>query len=218
MLHLRLALVFLSCLGVLSCASSPVEDPGRTAFSYQGGQVSVIKNQFDCFLLIDGDINQALKTTFAKAKKSLKRQSCLEKMVMIKSHGGDLQVAMDLGKQIRSEKWNSDMHGYCESACVFIYIGGIKRYAHQNSQVVRNTELGVHQPASELLFHKCIANDPKSGPIVQEITQYIHQMLSPDAADHLINWLFATSCQKITYVDVAALLKSGVATTQVDFH
>ena len=218
MLHLRLALVFLSCLGILSCASSPVEDPGRTAFSYQGGQVSVIKNQFDCFLLIDGDINQALKTTFAKAKKNLKRQSCLEKMVMIKSHGGDLQVAMDLGKQIRSEKWNSDMHGYCESACVFIYIGGIKRYAHQNSQVVRNTELGVHQPASELLFHKCIANDPKSGPIVQEITQYIHQMLSPDAADHLINWLFATSCQKITYVDVAALLKSGVATTQVDFH
>ena len=218
MLHLRLALVFLSCLGILSCASSPAEDPGRTTFSYQGGQVSVIKNQSDCFLLIDGNINQALKTAFVNAKNSAKQLACNEKMVMIKSHGGDIEVAMDLGRQIRSEKWNTDMHGYCESACVFIYIGGIKRYAHQNSQVVRNSELGVHQPASELLFHKCIPKAPSSGPVVQQISQYIHQMLSPDAADHLVDWLFATSCQKITYIDATTLLKTGVATTQVDFH
>lgn len=177
-----------------------------------------MKNQSDCFLLIDGNINQALKTTFAKAKKSLKRQSCLEKMVMIKSHGGDLQVAMDLGKQIRSEKWNSDMHGYCESACALVYIGGVKRFAHLNSQIVENTNLGVHQPSSELLFHKCIPKTPSSGPVVQHISQYIHQMLSPGAADHLVDWLFATSCQKITYIDASTLLKTGVATTQVDFH
>lgn len=218
MLHLRLALVFLSCLGILSCASSPVEDPGRTAFSYQGGQVSVIKNQSDCFLLIDGNINQALKTAFANAKNSAKQLACNEKMVMIKSHGGDIEVAMDLGRQIRSEKWNTDMHGFCESACALVYIGGVKRFAHLNSQIVENTNLGVHQPASELLFHKCIANDSKSGPIVQQISQYIHQMLSPGAADHLVDWLFATSCQKITYIDASTLLKTGVATTQVDFH
>ena len=218
MLYVRLALIFIACLGILSCASSTVEDQGKTVFPYSGGQVSVIKNQSDCFLLMDGDINQALKTTFAKAKKSLKRQSCLEKMVMIKSHGGDLQVAMDLGKQIRSEKWNSDMHGYCESACALVYIGGVKRFAHLNSQIVENTNLGVHQPSSELLFHKCIPKTPSSGPVVQHISQYIHQMLSPGAADHLVDWLFATSCQKITYIDASTLLKTGVATTQVDFH
>lgn len=218
MLFVRLALIFIACLGILSCASSSLEEQGKTVFQYSGGQVSVMKNQSDCFLLIDGNINQALKTAFANAKNSAKQLACDEKMVMIKSHGGDIQVAMDLGRQIRSEKWNTDMHGYCESACALVYIGGVKRFAHLNSKIVENTNLGVHQPSSELLFQKCFPKTPSSGPIVQQISQYIHQMLSPGAADHLVDWLFATSCQKITYIDASVLLKTGVATTQVDFH
>lgn len=218
MRFLRLTLLSICCLGILACASSSLGDAGKTVFQYPGGQVSVIKNQPSCFIAIDGVINPDLQKVFTSAIGSAAQQGCAEKMVMIKSHGGDVKTAMEMGKKIRREKMSTDMHGYCESSCALIYIGGLKRYVHLNSSVVENTNLGVHQPASELLFHKCIANNSKSGPIVQEISQYIHQMLSPDAADHMVNWLFATSCQKITYIDAATLLKTGVATTQVDFH
>ena len=217
MLIIRLAQVITLSIGLLSCTLVPQESANLT-FGYEGGQVSLLHNHQDCFILIDGDINPALKKAFTDAKRSAKKQGCAEKMVMIKSHGGDLEVAMELGRQIRWEKFSTDMHGYCESACVFIYIGGVKRYVHLNSQVVANSHLGVHQPSSELLFHKCIPKTTESGPIVREISQYLHLMLSKEAAAQLSQWIFTTSCQKITYIDAAAMLNVGIATTQVDFH
>jgi hypothetical protein len=217
MLFIRVAQIIILFISLLSCATAPQESVNMT-FRYEGGQVSLLHNHQDCFILIDGDINQALKRAYSDAKNSANKQGCAEKMVMIKSHGGDLEVAMDLGRQIRWEKFSTDMHGYCESACVFIYIGGVKRYVHLNSQVVENSHLGVHQPSSELLFHKCIPKNPESGPIIQEISQYLHLMLSREAAAQLSQWVFTTSCQKITYIDSAAMLNAGIATTQVDFH
>lgn len=214
---IRLAQVIIFSIGLLSCTLAPQESANLT-FRCEGGQVNLLHNRQDCFISIDGNINQALKKAFTDAKNSAKKQGCSEKMVMIKSHGGDLEVAMDLGKQIRWEKMSTDMHGYCESACVFIYIGGVKRYVHLNSQVVANSHLGVHQPSSELLFHKCIPKTTESGPIVQEISQYLNLMLSKEAAAQLSQWIFTTSCQKITYIDAAAILNVGIATTQVDFH
>jgi hypothetical protein len=125
---------------------------------------------------------------------------------------------MRIGKEIRSGKYATDMHGYCESACAFIYIGGVRRFAHQNSRIVDNSKLGVHQPASELLFQQCISNDAKNGPITQSIRQYLALMLPSIAASTLSREMFETSCKRITYIDAGTLLRSGVATEVVDFH
>ncbi len=217
MFNAKLTFLFVLLIGLFSCSSVSNKSSGTT-FQYDGGQVKLLQHGDSCFIYIDGEINQGLNKVFSKARNNIARQSCNEKMVMIKSHGGDLKVAMDIGKQIRWSKFNTDMHGYCESACVFIYVGGIQRYVHLNSQIVENSQLGVHQPASELLFRQCIPKTPQSGPIVQEISQYLHLMLSDNAAHQLSEWLFATSCQKITYIDAASMIAAGLATTKVDFH
>lgn len=217
MFSAKLTFLFVLLFGISSC-SSISNKSSSTTFPYDGGQVKLLHHGDSCFIYIDGDINPGLKRAFSDAKNNLARQSCNEKMVMIKSHGGDLKTAMDIGRQIRWGKLNTDMHGYCESACVFIYIGGTQRYVHLNSQVVENSQLGVHQPASELLFHQCIPKTPQSGPIVQEISQYLHLMLTDKAAHQLSEWMFTTSCQKIAYIDAASMIEAGIATTKIDFH
>ena len=211
-------LIILALCGFLaSCATSKNQEKDP-AFAYQGGTVSVVDDYGDCFIAIDGPINAALEKAFAKAKSSLEGLECVEKIVLIKSNGGDIEVAMRIGREIRSGKYATDMHGYCESACAFIYIGGVRRFAHQNSRIVDNSKLGVHQPASELLFQQCIGNDPKNGLITQSIRQYLALMLPPLGASTLSKEMFETSCKRITYIDANTLLRSGIATEVVDFH
>jgi hypothetical protein len=213
----RCIVVSIACLVLLSCATHPKE-PNDPVYIYDGGRVSVVDDYGDCFISIDGSINPHLEKAFTKAKAYTDSLECIEKIVLIRSNGGDLDSAMRIGKQIRAGKFSTDMHGYCESACAFIYIGGIRRFAHQNSRIVENSKLGVHQPASELLFRKCVVNNPQSGPVIQVIRQYLALMLPSDASAKLSKEMFETSCNHISYIDANGLLRSGIATESVDFH
>jgi hypothetical protein len=204
-------------LSLFACTTSSqkVIEP---VFDYDGGRVSVVNDYGDCFISIEGIVNSGLEKPFSDAKKAIELQVCVEKIVVIKSNGGDLEVAMRIGKSIRLGKYATDMHSYCESACVFMYIGGVRRFAHQNSRIAENSRLGVHQPASELLFKQCIGNEPKNGPITQLIRQYLALMLPPIGASKLSNEMFETSCKRISYIDAKTLISSGIATEVVDFH
>jgi hypothetical protein len=217
MTHIKRISILICSVSILACTAvtSRQKDP---VFAYEGGRVSVVDDYGDCFISIDGPINASLEKAFNKARAFVEEQVCIEKIVLITSHGGDLELAMHIGKEIRSGEYSTDIHQYCESACAFIYMGGIRRFAHLNSRIIDNSKLGVHQPASQLLFQKCINNDPKNGPITQSIRQYLALMLPPLAASTISNEIFDTSCKRISYLDAKTLLRSGIATESVDFH
>lgn len=217
MTHLKHLSIFILSLSILACTVIPVnqKDP---IYLYEGGQVSVVDDYGDCFISIDGAINPSLEKVFAKAKNYLDQQDCVEKIVLITSHGGDVEAAMRIGKEIRSGDYGTDIHQYCESACAFVYIGGLRRLAHLNSRVADNSQLGVHQPASQLLFQQCIGGDPKNGPVTQSIRQYLAMMLPSLGASILSKEMFETSCKRISYIDAKTLLNSGIATESVDLH
>ena len=202
---------------ILACTAIPSNEKDPV-YLYEGGRVSVVDDYGDCFISIDGPVNLSLEKAFNKAKAFVDQQVCVEKIVLITSHGGDIEVAMRIGKEIRSGEYGTDIHQYCESACAFIYMGGIRRFAHQNSRIVDDSKLGVHQPSSQLLFQQCINNDPKNGPITQSIRQYLALMLPPLGASTISQELFETSCKRISYLDAKTLLRTGIATENVDFH
>ena len=209
--------LLLFCSLLLSCTTQERE-PDNPVYQYDGGQVSVVDDYGDCFISIKGPINSSLEKAFNKALSNIKQRNCVEKIVMIHSHGGDLDIALHIGREIRANQFSTDMHGYCESACAFIYIGGVRRFVHQNSRIAKDSKLGVHQPASELLFHQCIWDPNRDPIIVQKISHYLVSMLPKMASDTLYKAIFETSCKKTRYMNATFLLNSQIATEQVDFH
>ena len=214
---MRFLSVALLSLALQSCALQP-KQLGDQVYPFTGGQVSVVDDYGDCFISIDGPVNKSLEKAFNQAVVQVRQMVCVEKIVMISSHGGDLDMALHIGREIRANEFTTDIHGFCESSCVFIYAGGVRRLAHQNSRISADSRLGVHQPASELLFRQCIQDKDKDPLTIQKITQYLAQMLPKEAANKLSQAMFETPCNQITYLDANTLLRSGIATEKVDFH
>jgi len=209
--------ILLFCLLSLSCANQNIELSDFKA-SYEGGEISTIDDKGDCFISITGPINKSLVPAFDKALKNITHRDCFQRMVMVNSHGGDIEVAMHMGREIREHELNTDMHGYCESACIFIYIGGVKRYVHLNHHMSDESKFGVHQPASELLFHQCVWDPKKFPQIMTIISQYLSHMLPAQADKALKQAIFETPCDQIKYIDAQEMLNTGVATENLVFH
>lgn len=62
--------------------------------------------------------------------------------VMLDSRGGDVDVSMAMGRAIRSAGV-ATYHGYCASACVYAFLGGVTRYFTPDDGVAM---LNVHRP------------------------------------------------------------------------
>lgn len=62
--------------------------------------------------------------------------------VMLDSRGGDVDVSMAMGQAIRAAGAVT-YHGYCASACVYAFLGGVTRYLAPDDGVAM---LNVHRP------------------------------------------------------------------------
>lgn len=62
--------------------------------------------------------------------------------VLLDSRGGDVDVSMAMGRAIRAAGAVT-YHGYCASACVYAYLGGVTRYFAPDDGVAL---LNVHRP------------------------------------------------------------------------
>ena len=214
---MRVALTFVICVALQSCAIK-TKVAGDAVYSFESGKISVVDDYGDCFISIDGPINKSLEKAFHQAIIHVRSMGCVEKIALITSHGGDLDVALHVGREIRANELSTDIHEYCESSCAFLYIAGVRRFAHQGSLISADSSLGVHQPASSLLFRQCIQDRDKYPIQAQRISQYLAQMLPPEARKVLSNAIYETPCNQISYLDANSLLRSGIATEKVDIH
>ncbi len=207
----------LLALTLVGCTPSHLASKDHR-YVYDGGVVEVFEDYGDCYLTIDGRITKSLEPTMNEALNNLNRRECLEKIVIISSHGGDLDVAMHLGRELRQAKVTTDIHQYCDSACAFVYVGGFRRLAHFRSNISPNSKLGIHQPASDLLLRKCISLDGQDPAAITKINNYLAYMLPKSAANYFFATMIAQSCKGLDYIDSKTMLKVGIATDSPDLH
>ncbi len=62
--------------------------------------------------------------------------------IMLDSRGGDVDVSMAMGQAIRAAGAVT-YHGYCASACVYAFLGGVTRYLAPDDGVAM---LNIHRP------------------------------------------------------------------------
>lgn len=217
LLQPRLYLLATILAFIASCANVENISSDRI-YKYDGGEIVVLDDYGDCYLSIDGAITKSLEPAINQALRNLEQRECVEKIVLITSKGGDLDTAIHIGKELREAKLTTQIHGTCESACAFIFIGGTRRIVQINSVSSKASRLGIHQPASEMLFHQCI-NSTRIDPLtIQKIRSYLALMLPKDSAKTLFEEMFNVPCTKMGYLEVDQLLKSGIATEGGIWH
>jgi hypothetical protein len=126
------------------------------------------------------ELNQAL----SEIEKN--KQKIILNAVQLDSNGGSGEAARQIGKLIRQKKLNTYVgkSSSCDSACVFILIGGVQRYAFG--------EVGVHRST----FAIEVPNDKFVKPFIEETvklnTDYIKSMgismMLSDAMETTESW------------------------------
>ena len=88
--------ILVLCASILACTAIPSNEKDPV-YLYEGGRVAVVDDYGDCFISIDGPVDLSLEKAFNKAKAFVDQQVGVEKIVLITSHGGDIEVAMRIG-------------------------------------------------------------------------------------------------------------------------
>lgn len=112
------------------------------------------------------------------------------------SPGGDVDDAVAIGRFAREKFFLTQATGRCDSACVFILIGGTQR------NMIAGTRLGLHRPrfADNDAYAKLPANEAKReyDRIVSRLKAYF---LSMGASEEAFRLLINTPSTAIRYVD-----------------
>ncbi len=139
-------------------------------------------------LKIDGRITNETLKEFNQALIDIEKyhQTIVLNAVQLNSTGGSVEISWEIGRLIRKKKLNTYVgkDSYCDSACVFILIGGIQRYAFG--------EVGVHRTT----FATDVSDDKFVKPYIEESiklnTEYIKSMgisaMLSDALETTESW------------------------------
>ena len=106
--------------------------------------------------------------------------------ILLESHGGDGDVAREIGKLIRARKLNTYLaeNSNCASACVYVLLGGVQRYAFGNVRIHRATFM--YDSDTDDHVEKFIKDNQKS------VNEYVKTMgislLLADAMDTTPSW------------------------------
>jgi len=85
-----------------------------------------------CFLLLSGEFDGSGKLNLDRLLTSYRQKGCEEIVAFLDSPGGDVAVAMEVGRMLRRARAWTDMRngGSCASACVLTFLGGVNRRPH----------------------------------------------------------------------------------------
>ena len=139
-------------------------------------------------LTINGEITKETLQEFKQALNDInnKKQSIALNAVQLNSHGGSGDVGKELGKLIRARKLNTFLaeNSSCASACVYVLLGGVQRYAFGNVRIHRATFMYDFDTDEHL--EKFIKDNQKN------VYEYVKTMgislLLADAMENTVSW------------------------------
>jgi cytochrome c len=209
--------IFVLLFLISSQASTPLfAQSAENSFQldYSGGAIQGIQKDGTCFVLITGKIQNDIESAFDKALYFLRVNSCSEKIVLLNSRGGNLGIAMKLGKAIRREGITTQINGECDSACGFIFIAGAHRLVDLDGSNTIASRFKVHQPTAPTIsgINRCANNDYLNSPLVATVKTYLKSMLPDTSAQYLLRVMMSVKCEDELNIEARSLLDFRVAT------
>jgi cytochrome c len=208
-------LIFISILftSFLSSHSFSAEDK-LANYKFTGGEISVFEKDGHCFASIDGKFQNNIETIFSQAINDINSRQCQKKIILLTSKGGNLEIAMRMGKIIRSGNMITQVHEECDSACSLVFVGGVERLVDVETSQTLPTKFLIHQPAVPTIsgINRCVTDFVVGNPFTVRIKSYLLSMLSDLAALNLYKAMMEVSCDSEKNINPTTLLDFKIAT------
>ena len=174
-----------------------------------GTEIRVASTADECTIEITGEITSTTVSFFNQAVAEAGSRVCKEKWVLLSSDGGLVSPAMEIGKTIRTKKYNTQIHhgNSCGSACGIIFISGTKRAI---SSSVLPTRIGFHQISKRNGADTVCLTDANNHASVT-LNRYSRAMLDDRAAELFYNRVMQTDCNTMTYIGSEEAISEGIA-------
>lgn len=167
-----------------------------------------------CYASITGKIQNDIESSFDKALNFFRTNNCSEKVLLLNSRGGNLSLAIKLGKVVRAEGLSTQIYGECDSACGFIFVAGVQRLVDLDTSSTIASHFKVHQPTAPTIsgINRCANNDYLNSPLVAAVKAYLLSMLPDTSALYLMRMMMSVKCDEEFNIEPQALLDFKVAT------
>lgn len=203
------SLMFLVFSSLSGCYTAPMLQ--SKSFNYKGGTILVRSTPEECSIELLGSINLDTLTAYRLAVAEAEQRDCKAKWVILSSGGGNVLPAIDIGKDVRSRGWNTQIHygNSCSSACGIIFAGGVKRAI---SSSMFPTHIGFHQISKKdgSGSRSCIREVEDSAS--QTLLSYLNYMLPSEGAEAFFNKAMETDCKKIQFINSEEAKNLGIST------
>lgn len=206
---------FIHLLFAISITSDSLSEvlPSAT-YPFSAGHISVFEKDENCFLSLDGKIQDNVESTISKGLADMKSRQCRRKIVLLTSKGGNLAIAMRLGNLFRSEALITQVHEECDSACGLVFVGGVERLVDVETDKTLPTKFLVHQPTVPTIsgINRCLTDTAIGSARPAKIRKYLLTMLPDLAALHLYRAMMNVSCDSEKNITPTSLLDFKIAT------
>ena len=154
---------------------------------------------------VSGQIDEDLGNKFKDVLSLFEKKKCQKISLYLNSYGGQLFYGVEIGKTVREKNIETFITDNCDSACGYIFVGGIKR----NIQKYRT--MGFHQTSID---GGCITKETAMYSIDREIIElgnsHVRMMLSDKSSKKWISYENMTNCNNMLHVGSLELLKDGI--------
>ena len=161
---------------------------------------------------VSGLVDEDLGYKFNDVLSLFEKKNCQKTSLYLNSNGGKLLYSIEIGKTVREKNIETFITDACDSACGYIFVGGIKR----NIQKYRM--MGFHQASVD--DGRCISKKTAIDSIDRKIIElgynHIKMMLNDKSSKKWISYEEMTSCKNMLQVDSSELLKDGIVDNVFD--
>ena len=173
---------------------------------YDSGLITYqFSNPNNCVMNLSGQIDEDLSYKFNDVLSLFEKKNCQKISLYLNSYGGQLVYGVDIGKTVREKNIETFINDNCDSACGYIFIGGIKR----NIQKYRT--MGFHQTSIDgVCVTKKAAIDSVDREIIKLGNNHVKMMLNDKSSKKWIGYEDLTNCKNMLHVGSSELLKDGI--------
>ena len=159
----------------------------------------------NCVIRVSGQIDEDLGNKFNDVLSLFEKKNCQKISLYLNSYGGQLFYGVQIGRTVREKNIETFITDICDSACGYIFVGGIKR----NIQKYRT--MGFHQTSIDGgCVTKKTAIDSVDREIIKLGNNHIKMMLNDKSSKKWISYEDMTNCNNMLQVGSSELLKDGI--------
>ena len=176
-------------------------------FEFESGRFVFVESVLSrCVIALQGRITRDTVFAFDKVVKRSAESGCTDPALLLESPGGNLNVGIELGRDVHYSGFRTVVRNYCASACALVFLGGKQRIL-----MGPKARIGLHQSASTDRWGERSCRGSSFDGASRAKKNYLRRVV-PTHWEEIFNRSMSTPCTEISWIRGEDAVGLGIAT------